>query len=446
MEPEPRSIEANSPARAASTGRHGTGIDSGIGANTLLNASSKESFPSASPLPAITAVRSHRLGRRVLVGLMLASIGVAGLALGSLTRTTQVHAADLRDAPRTEGRRILFSPRYAHRHGFKFHEVGEDDVVPILGVTGTVTFDPEFVASVGVRLRGIVRNVNRFEGAQVKAGEVLASIDSPELGQAQAAVAVLRAENRAAHLADERERQLAARGLTTLREVEEAESSSNHYQALLGAARQRVAALNGVRSARVPSRNLGIHTVASPIGGTIVERNLSRGQLVEANHVAFVIADLDHVWVELSVYERKLPTIRVGDPVELREATKSDQPICEGRVVQVAPVLDQETRSATVRVQVDNRQRRLKPGQSVSARVRATGATLEDVVTIPSPAIIYVDGKASVFVAESPTTVHVTPVELGATNGQRIQVKSGLSTGMRVLVRGVSELRDQLFR
>lgn len=369
-----------------------------------------------------------------------------GLALGVWAwpkGATSAMAAEAPDVPRVEGRRVLFSENYAKRIGLETAAVHARDVVPAVSVVGTVDFNPEFVARVGTRLRGVVRSVHQFEGARVKRGELLASIDSPELGDAQASVASLRAEFNALKLSRDREQALAARNLTTPREAEEATAQASRSQALLGAAEQRVSALAGRRGS---SNALGVHAVTSPLDGVVIERHVSKGQLVSSDHFAFLVANLDHLWVELSVFERHLPGIKVGDQVELHPNSDSHAEPFKGRVAQVGAVLEAESRSARVRVEIENQQRKFRPGQSVKAVIRATAAEADDVPTVPPSAVVYVDGRPTVFVADSPTSVMVTEVELGESNGQDLHIKHGLSPEQRVVTRGATALRNELFR
>jgi membrane fusion protein, heavy metal efflux system len=391
-------------------------------------------------------------GRRrspwIVVFVLLVAVGLVSTAVAVTHKSTPATAAEVQNLPRVDGKRIVFSDQYAKRIQLESVEIGQNAMVPAFSVVGAVTFDPAHVARVGARLRGLFRDVYRFEGAKVKAGEALASIDSPELGEAQASVSMLDSENHAAQLHRTRERALAQRQLTTPRVVEEASAAAERSEALLAAAQHRVSALAGRMSA-AGARGLGVHTFSSPLNGTIIERHVAKGQLVEANHVAFLVADLDHVWVELSVFERALPSIKMGDLVELQadgaaEGAATD--VVKGEVAQIGAVLNAESRGATVRVHVDNHARKFRPGQSVNAVIRATAATMDNVTTVPASAIAYVDGAPSVFVADSPTSVIVTAVELGETNGQQVHVKSGVHAGQRVIVRGTTELRNELFR
>jgi membrane fusion protein, heavy metal efflux system len=347
------------------------------------------------------------------------------------------------DAPRVEGRHIVFSERFAKRIGLSSVEVQQSNLVPTVSVVGTVTFDPEHVARIGTRLRGLVRDVRHYEGDAVKRGTLLAEIDSPELGEAQASVTTLAAQADAAGRNATREKDLAEQRLTTQKESEEADATRNMYVAMLAAARQKVAALAGKYSES--QRALGVHELTSPLDGTIVERHLSKGQLVDGNHIGFVVANLDYLWVELAVFERALPSIHDGDSVELRPLGLTGEPM-EGRIAHVGSVLDAQTRSALVRVAILNKKRLLRPGQAVDAVIRTAGAAVAEGLLIPKTSVTFVDGKPTVFVLGAPNSVEATEVELGASDGKDQHIVEGLHTGQRVVVGGTFELKSELFR
>lgn len=389
------------------------------------------------------------VGRRRLVWLIAtvaALVLVFFAAVGQGGKPTLL--ATNANLPQVDGKRIIFPAEYAKRISLETVGVVSKKVVPAFSVVGLVTFDPAHVVRIGARMRGVVRDVYKFEGGAVKSGEALATIDSPELGQAQADVAVLAAVSGAANRNRGREEKLAERQLTTKRYLEESIAEADRSNALHTAAKHRVAALSGSGSSLSGKRRLGVHVLTSPLSGTLIEHRVAQGQLVDADHVAFLVANLDHLWVELLVFERHLASIKVGDMVELhaeaRGATTPD--IVMGKIAHVGAVLDADTRGAPIRVYVDNKQRKFRPGQSVQAVIRATAAAVDDVPAVPSTAVVFVDGEPSVFIADSPTSVTVTRVELGETNGHEVQIKEGVETGQQVVTRGTTELRNQLFR
>lgn len=344
------------------------------------------------------------------------------------------------DVPRVEGKRIVFSESFAKRIGLSIADVRVGPLTPVVDVVGTVSLNPEHVAAVGTRLRGIVRAVRKFEGDEVKKGELLAQIDSAELGEAQANVTTLRAQYDAALTNAKREERLLEQQLSTAREAEVAQSELKKYEALLNAAQQRVSALGGSNQGA-----LGQHGVVSPIDGTVVDRHLSTGQSVEGDLVAFRIANLDYLWVELAVFEKNLGSIRIDDRVELGLLSDPEVKIA-GRVAHIGAQINPDTRSADVRIEIDNKERKLRPGQGVTAEIHTAHGSQKPVLVVPSTAVTVIDGQPTVFVSETPTAVTTVPVELGKASGDERQILKGLQPGQRVISQGVFALKSELFR
>jgi len=241
----------------------------------------------------------------------------------------------------------------------------------------------------------------------------------------------------------QREEKLAARSLTTAREVEMASVAARKATLLLAAAKQKVSALGG--SARAGEGLLGSHELRTPIQGTVVERNVAPGQFIEGQVVAFKVANLNHLWIELDVFERNLSLIQVGDKAELKPLSGNSGTL-EGKVAKVASTIDQETHSAKVRIEVENRDGRLRVGQAVKARIHCNGGKAMPRPLVPTRAITFVDGKPRVFVATGPHAVRVTPVRLGANDGDETEIMDGLSETDEVVTDGAFALKSELFR
>jgi cobalt-zinc-cadmium efflux system membrane fusion protein len=408
------------------------------------------STASSDPLPEQPAARAptkpKNRSKRLLVG--AAVLGCAGIGAYAVFGHEEAASAALpaADVPRTQGRKIVFSDKFRDRLGVKLVEAKQAPLTPVVTAVGVVDFDPEHVAAVGTRLRGLVRKVKRFEGDVVKKGDLLAEIDSPELGEAQAEVTSLKAQHAAATRNTDRERELSEKNLSTEREYEVAEAQLTEYGALLNAAQQKVAALGGAVLDDNGHGGLGVHQLRAPLAGTVVERNVFPGQSVEGHLVAFKVANLDRVWVELAVFDRSLPGISLADRVEITPLHRATDPII-GRVARIGAQIDPHTRSASVRIEIDNSERKLRPGQSVNAKIHTSATTTEHVsVVVPSKALSYIDGKPVLFVAEGPNAVTVNDVELGESNGPDQQIQRGVRVGQKVVTDGVFALKSELFR
>jgi membrane fusion protein, heavy metal efflux system len=376
---------------------------------------------------------------------LLWGVSVTAIAGGVLTWLSSGEAlppVTRPDVPYVEGDRIVFSEAFAGRIGLETQEVRLGPLTPVISVVGTVALDPEHLAAVGTRLKGLVRSVHKFEGDTVKRGELLAEVDSAELGEAQASVRMLEAEREAAQINAHREQKLLQQQLSTAREAEVASAELQKYEALLNAANQRVSAMGGRSTAPAA---LGRHVITSPIEGTIIDRHISTGQSVEADLVAFRIANLDYLWVALAVFERNLNSIKVDDKVQLSPLSDPELRI-EGRVEHIGAQINPDTRSADVRIEIDNRARQLRPGQAVTAQIHASHGSAKPVLVVPTTAVTVVDGQPTVFVSDGPTAVRAVPVQLGQTNGDEQHVMSGLKSGQRIITKGVFALKSELFR
>lgn len=404
-----------------------------------LSSSTTEQPPAAAPAPRPRWKKTAIVGGIALLG----AVGVF-VAWQSSGEAAPDKGAAAPDVPRVQGDLINFSETFAKRAGIKRAKVRFDQLVPVVSAVGTVDFNAEHVAAIGTRLRGLVSRVSKFEGDAVKANEVLAHVESAELGEAQANVSMLDAERSAAELNSQRETKLAERNLTTAREAEIAAVEAKKAGLLLDAAEQRVAALGG--NARVKhERMLGAHAVLSPIAGTVVERNVAPGQFVEGQLVAFKVANLDHLWIELDVFERNLTRVSVGDRAELRPLSGTSDTLI-GRVAKVASRIDSETHSAKVRIEVENRDRKLRVGQAVQAVIHSAGGAQAKLPIVPTSAITFVDGKPTVFVTAGPSSVRVVGVQLGANDGDETEISVGLKENDEIVTEGAFALKSELFR
>ncbi len=383
--------------------------------------------------------------RKITVALIVAVAAVAGVLVmmrgGHMTAQADAAAPAQRDVPHLDGKWIRYTPAFAQRSKIEFAPIETAGLSPLVSVTGTVTFDPQKVAAVGARIPGRVRRVFKFDGDHVDEGTILAEVESAELGQAQAKVLEAQAQAEAANANERREQQLAEARVSSQRDYELARASAAAAKAELYAAEQRVRAFGGAPGG---GGEIGILQLRSPIGGKVVEAKLSRGQTVEPSFTAFRVADLKRVWIELAVFERELGHITKGDAVEISPQTNSAV-VLKGTVAHVGDVIELETRSAPVRVVVENPDEQLRPGQSVLAKIH-TKTTVGATITIPRDAVTTVDGKPTVFVMHDETSVEPRAITIGGKDAQRVEVASGLAPGEKIAVSGVFALKSEVFR
>ena len=342
-----------------------------------------------------------------------------------------------RDVPHLEGNVIVFSAAFRDRSGIKFEKAERQPFRPVIRVVGTVSFDPSYVAAIGTRLRGTVRRTFKYEGDSVKAEEPLAEVESADLGEAQASITQYEANQKAAEIDARREQDLLDKGLTTAREAEVAGTRLITASANLHAAKQRVQAYGG-------NSGFGVFVLRSPIAGHVIERHIAPGQSVDGSAIGYKVADLEHLWIELSVFERDLGSVHVDDEVQVAPLASPNDKIA-GKIAHVGEVIDPATRSTDVRVTVERPRFHLRVGQSVEATI-TNGLTEREATLIPSTSIIYVDGKPTVFVSEGADRARAIAVRLGGSDGTRHEVVEGVQPGQSVASNGVFALKSELFR
>jgi membrane fusion protein, heavy metal efflux system len=357
-----------------------------------------------------------------------------------LRRSSAVPAAPVATpAVVMEANRIRFTEEFATRHHVGSATAEETELAPTIQVMGTVRYDVRKFAAIGARSAGRVRRVLKIAGDTVKPGDILADIESMELGKAQASAESLRARELAAKTNLQREQQLAEAKVTAKREAEAAKAEFDALRAERLSAERAVSAMGSKIGAE-----LGVLALRTPIAGRVLTAKASRGLTVEPSDTLFEVADLSTVWVELMVFERDLDRIREGDAVEIMPASATHTPV-RGTLALVGQVIDPETRSATVRVEIDNRQGLLRPGQSTSARIHSRGPA-QRVLSVPKSALTFVDSKPTVLVLASPGLVEPRAVELGPDDGERVSIRQGLRTGERVITDGLFALKSEIYR
>jgi cobalt-zinc-cadmium efflux system membrane fusion protein len=318
-------------------------------------------------------------------------------------------------------------------------------------LVGTVSYDQDHLALVGPLVAGRVTRLAVGVGDKVKRGQILAEIESAEAGQARADLISARARTSAAEMNLRREADLAEKRISSAREKEVAEAQWITEKAAARAATERLRAL-GLTPADIAAVDKteqgGRLPMRAPIDGVVLERDVTLGQAVERATDAFKIADTAHVWIDLSIYEKDLPRVHVGEKVEIRADSHPNE-IFKGRVAYVVPVVDEATRTAKVRIELNNESGKLSFGQLVTAKLVGDPSTVEvAVIAVPRSAIQRVDGKAIVFV-KSPDKVggfERRAVEVGVSTGDQIEIRKGIKEGEQVAADGAFLLKSELLR
>lgn len=317
-------------------------------------------------------------------------------------------------------------------------------------VVGSVAFDQDQFAQVGPLIAGRVVSLSARVGDKVIAGQVLAEIESAEVGQAQGAYLSARATSRAAQANLKREVDLLRDRATSERNMEVAQAHAITEQANLSAALQRMLAIGlraeDVRALETGKVAAGRVPLIAPLAGTVIKREVTLGEAVQPAKDAFSVANLDRLWVQLDLFEKDLAAVNLDQAAELRTEVVPGR-VFKARVAYVGHVIDERTRTTPVRIEFHNEQGLMRPGQFVTATLRGDkDRVTTEVLAVPRKAVLLVEGRPVVFIAAPDGTFARRAVEMGVSGGGLVEIRSGLSSGERVATDGAFILKSELLR
>jgi cobalt-zinc-cadmium efflux system membrane fusion protein len=174
------------------------------------------------------------------------------------------------------------------------------------------------------------------------------------------------------------------------------------------------------------NQSLSVYEMRAPISGTVIDRQISLGEYASEQKPAFIVADISTVWVDLSVYRRNLPRVRIGDKI-LIDVGDGGKPI-EASLSYISPVGSSDTQSALARAVVPNIDMRLRTGLFVSARLILSAKPVA--IAVRASAIQTVENRRVVFV-RSGDKFEARDVELGARDSDNVEILFGLLDGDR---------------
>lgn len=188
-------------------------------------------------------------------------------------------------------------------------------------------------------------------------------------------------------------------------------------------------------------RKIAEFTLRSPIAGQVLERKLSLGERVTPDHTPFLVGDLGQVWVDLAIYPRDLSRVRAGLGVEIR--AEGVDVVARGLIAFVQPILSEQVRAAHCRVVLPNPEGHWKPGLFVSGKVLLPTHTAR--VRVPRSAVIRRGDDAIGFVQDGDALVPRV-LELGSSDGETLEVLSGISPGETYAATGAFVLKTEFLR
>jgi Cu(I)/Ag(I) efflux system membrane fusion protein len=290
--------------------------------------------------------------------------------------------------------------------------VMRQDAVQKLQLYGKIAPDERLVQTLPSYVAGRIEQLDlNFTGEPVRKGQNIALIYSPDL-------------------------------ITAQKELLEAVKMQKNYSAILPAAREKLKEWklsdSQIAAIETSGRIKNNFEVKSTVSGIVLVKRVNVGDYVSAGDPIYEVADLSKVWVLFDAYESDLPWIKSGDNISFTSQSLPGK-VYKGRISFVDPVINPDTRTASVRVEVGNRDGSLKPGMFVTGESRSVFSGGQNDIVIPQSAVLWTGTRSLVYV-KSPDSVNpafvMREVTLGPSVGNGYIILDGLKEGEVIVTNG----------
>jgi membrane fusion protein, heavy metal efflux system len=340
--------------------------------------------------------------------------------------------------------RLTLPPELAQKVGIETGIAGPGKIKSLKQLPGEIALNEDRLSHVVPRVPGVVLESKKNLGDNVTEGEILAIIDSRELGEARSRYLVTLEREKLAKYNFERAQNLWERQVVPEKEFLTTQKAFLEEKIERAAAARKLKTL-GLTEKDVSDledgslKNLTHFVIRAAFDGVVVRKHLSPGEWVKEDAEIFVIADLSEVWVEITVYEKDMESVYIGQEATVRNGSSDLEAV--GKVSYIGPLVGEQSRTAKARVVIPNPDGKLRPGRFV--KVHLVREEISATVVVPNEAIQSFR-KWSVVFFQHDDQYEIRPLELGRSDGKLTVVIKGLSPGERYVTRNSFILKAEL--
>jgi cobalt-zinc-cadmium efflux system membrane fusion protein len=305
-------------------------------------------------------------------------------------------------------------------------------------------------ALVGSLVQGRVCKVFVNAGDKVKAGQALMLLEGLEIGQIKAGFLSARANLEYQKSNYERQKKLLEENVGAQKNLLETQNEYEKARAEYNAEKNRINAIGLTDSEVVDGKSdhsdehgSGTLPVKSLISGIVVERNVVIGQLIEATTTAFKIINLSSVWVDGQIYEKDAGKINSKTAADFLASSFPGEPF-KGKVTYIGQVIDEKTRTITIRAEFSNATGKLKP--QMFGELRIPNENNSTALLVPAEALIKIDNTDYIFIQKEDTAFEKIPVSFCCAQNELVEITKGLKEGDKIVVKGAFYLKSELLK
>lgn len=394
------------------------------------------------------------MNAKITISLIAAGIAVCLFGYIVIQHTAEEHpehnraahseTADGVDEHADEELAIELTPEEIREISLETATAGPALIETYMTLSGEIRVNEDRMAHVVPRVEGVVTEVEKTLGDAVKAGEVIAVIESRDLADAKAGYLAAVERYEMAKLAFGREEKLWNEKISSEQDYLDRKQGLTEARIDMRSAEQKLHAIGFGESYLEklndePDPFLTRFEITAPFEGTIIEKHIVLGELVKTDAAVFVVADLSSVWVDLHVYPKDLGQIKTGQEVVI--FADSDIPNPLGTISYIGPTVGAESRTATARIVLANESGAFRPGLFITAR--AAVAKRQAKVVVAKEAIQTLEGRKCVFIKDE-HGFEPAFVELGLADAVRVEILSGIDAGQDYVTTGSFSLKSKI--
>jgi cobalt-zinc-cadmium efflux system membrane fusion protein len=294
--------------------------------------------------------------------------------------------------------------------------ISEKELSGTTKVNGILDVPPQNLVSISTPFGGFVKNTDMLQGQKIHKGQVVAMMQNPDYVQPQQDYIDFKSQLNYLKLDYERQKELAKENVNTQKALQKSKSEYESMRARVSGLKTKLQLMN-INMSRLEQGNIqSVIPLYSPINGYVTEVNTNIGAFAAATDVLFKIANTEHLHAELTVFEKDVPKLKIGQKVRFILANETKERMAT--VYLVGKEISQE-RTVKIHCHLDKEDTNLLPGMYLKALVESGS---DKVAAVPSKAIVEFEGSKYIFVADTEKLK-----EKGATKYKLVNVKTGVS-------------------
>lgn len=372
-----------------------------------------------------------------------ALLALGALALGGCDKSNGEPSRDVerKAEGQHEEKIVKLTNEELKTSGVQAEELSPQTLVDHVVLTATIRANQDRIAHVAPRVPARIVRVNANLGEAVKKGQVLALLDSIELGEAHSAYRQAQSQFALAKSDFERAQRLKDEDIIPEKDFLRARSEFEKARATLRAAEDKLRLLD-VTHNESEQGAASVFPLNAPFAGTVIEKDAVLGELAQPDKSIFTVTDLSTLWIEANLFEKDLGRVKVGAAAAVTVSAYPAE-VFKGRLTYISSTVDKETRTVQARVELPNDGARLKP--EMFATVAIDTPTTTQALAVGQEAVLLVNGQPTLFVRKG-DGFEPRAVDLGDKVGPKVVLKGGVKQGEQVVVQGAYALKARLLK